>query len=192
MVVEKKNNNLSTLASSIAGLIGNSIGKFVCHPIDTIKAKIQVQQTTTSSRFGFVIKDVAMKTLAKEGWPGLYRGFGISLIGSVPASGLYFGSYEFFKQKTLKIKYLQERPFLTYLAGGMFAETVACIIFVPIDVIKERRQVQSDLKTFTYKSDIDAIRQISKVEGLRGLYKAYGATVISFGPFSALYFMFYE
>lgn len=74
----------------------------------------------------------------------------------------------------------------------MFAETIACMIFVPIDVIKERRQVQSDLKTFSYSSDIDAIRQISKVEGVRGMYKAYGATVFSFGPFSALYFMFYE
>jgi hypothetical protein len=29
-------------------------------------------------------------------------------------------------------------------------------------------------------------------EGIRGIYKAYGATVGSFGPFSALYFMFYE
>ena len=27
---------------------------------------------------------------------------------------------------------------------------------------------------------------------MRGIYKAYGATVMSFGPFSALYFMFYE
>ena len=27
---------------------------------------------------------------------------------------------------------------------------------------------------------------------MRGLYRAYGATVMSFGPFSALYFLFYE
>jgi hypothetical protein len=31
-----------------------------------------------------------------------------------------------------------------------------------------------------------------RTEGARGLYRAYGATVMSFGPFSALYFMFYE
>ena len=30
------------------------------------------------------------------------------------------------------------------------------------------------------------------MEGARGLYRAYGATVMSFGPFSALYFLFYE
>jgi hypothetical protein len=44
------------------------------------------------------------------------------------------------------------------MAGGMFAETVACSIFVPIDVIRERRQVQSNLKEFYYKNDFDAVR----------------------------------
>jgi len=40
----------------------------------------------------------------------------------------------------------------------MFAETVSCVIFVPIDVIRERRQVQSNIKTFYYKNDLDAMR----------------------------------
>ena len=74
----------------------------------------------------------------------------------------------------------------------MFAEAVACMVFVPVDVIKERRQVMTNLKAYEYKSDRDAIRQIMRHEGVRGLYKAYWATVMSFGPFSALYFMFYE
>ena len=74
----------------------------------------------------------------------------------------------------------------------MFAEAVACSIFVPVDVIKERRQVQANMGTFKYKNDLDAIRQILRSEGTRGLYRAYGATVMSFGPFSALYFLFYE
>ncbi len=63
---------------------------------------------------------------------------------------------------------------------------------MPVDVIKERRQVQSELKLYEYKSDSDAIRQVIKTEGMRGIYRAYGATVMSFGPFSAFYFMFYE
>ncbi len=44
-------------------------------------------------------------------------------------------------------------------------------MFVPIDVIKERLQVQSNLKTYQYKNTIDAIAKISKAEGLRGLYR---------------------
>ena len=85
--------------------------------------------------------NIANDTVAKEGVGGLYRGFAISIYGVIPASGLYFGSYEFFKKNTLEYQYLQEHPFLAYLAGGIFAEVVACALFVPIDVIKERRQV---------------------------------------------------
>ena len=40
----------------------------------------------------------------------------------------------------------------------MFAETAACILFIPVDVIKEMRQVQSNLGTYQYKGDIDAIK----------------------------------
>jgi len=73
----------------------------------------------------------------------------------------------------------------------MFAEAVACLIFVPVDVIKERRQVQTTMG-FKYTSDFDAIRYTLADEGVRGLYKAYGATLLSFGPFAALMFNFYE
>jgi hypothetical protein len=48
------------------------------------------------------------------------------------------------------------------------------------------------MRSYNYSSDYNAFREILKVEGIRGLYRAYGATVMSFGPFSALYFMFYE
>ena len=149
-------------------------------------------QTRASAPTGSVIKSIVQETVAKEGLGGLYRGFSISLWGSLPAAGLYFGSYEFCKSRVLERKFFQDHPFVAYLAGGMFAETVACILFVPVDVIKERRQVQSNMGTFKYRNDFDALRQILKTEGTRGLYRAYGATVMSFGPFSALYFLFYE
>ena len=48
-----------------------------------------------------MIRDLARKTVATEGLIGLYRGFGINFVGSIPAAGLYFGSYEFFKHRTL-------------------------------------------------------------------------------------------
>lgn len=44
---------------------------------------------------------IAKDTIRKEGLGGLYRGFAIHVTGSIPAAGLYFGSYEFFKSHTL-------------------------------------------------------------------------------------------
>ena len=150
----------SPLVSALGGIVGASAAKVFVHPIDTVKAKIQVQKSKES----LVIRDVIRQTMKNEGLSGLYRGFSVSLFGSIPAaglyfthliknthfSGLYFGSYEFFKKQTLQNQFFQSHPFLSYLAGGMFAETIACILFVPIDVIKERRQVQSSLKMYSY------------------------------------------
>jgi hypothetical protein len=76
----------------------------------------------------------------------------------------------------------------------------SCVVFVPVDVIKERLQVQrsslavssSQVAGAPYKGSVHALRTIFAEEGFRGVYKGYGATLMSFGPFSALYFLFYE
>lgn len=68
-------------------------------------------------------------------------------------------------------------------------------MFVPVDVVKERLQVQRKGVTdpsMNYKGSVDAVRTIMRNEGLRGIYKGYGATLLSFGPFSAFHFLFYE
>ena len=128
-----------TLASGFAGLLGSSVGKGLLHPVDTLKAKLQVVNKNTGPKIG--LGQMVKQTMSTEGLMGFYRGYGIHVLGSVPAGGLYFGSYEVFKNHTLENDFFKEHPFLAYLAGGMFAEIVACTIFVPVDVIKERRQV---------------------------------------------------
>ena len=75
------------------------------HPIDTIKAKIQVKRSILEPGNRSLILQMAKETVKMEGFGGLYRGFAISLYGSIPASGLYFGSYEFFKKSTLEYEY---------------------------------------------------------------------------------------
>lgn len=178
---------VTCLCSTIAG----AAARLLLHPMDTLKAKLQVQRASLKPEF-FSITDGVRFTLQHEGMRGFYRGITVSLTGSLPAVTLYFSGYELGKQILLSFPAVSASPFLAYLAGGLFAETVACVVFVPIDVIKERLQVQSNLKLYRYGGGVDAVRQIMKTEGLRGLYKAYGATVGSFGPFSALYFLFYE
>ena len=85
----------------------------------------------------------------------------------------------------------------------------SCVIFVPVDVIKERLQVQHiqhkemltatassplSSKVFTpYLNSWDACQHILRNEGwIKGIYRGYGITLFSFGPFSALYFLLYE
>ena len=178
----------------ISSLFCGSISKLITHPLDTIKAKIQVKNSSKIIK----IRDVYKNTISEEGIylnnlgiRGLYKGVPIHVIGAIPGCVLYFCSYEYFKKQILS-REVKISEFVIYFFGGMFAETISCLIFVPVDVIKERLQVQSNLKTFSYKNDIHAIGHIFSNEGFRGIYKAYGATVMSFGPLSAFYFTFYE
>ena len=134
---------------------------------------------------------------------GLYRGIGVSIVGSAPATCLYLTSYELSKDALQGVESFRDRPSLLYLSAGMMAEALSCVLWVPIDVIKERMQVQTQPLPGTsgalqqqqrlyYRNTIDALRTISRTERLGSLYKGYLATLFSFGPFSALYFMFYE
>lgn len=42
--------------------------------------------------------------------------------------------------------------------AGFMAEMIACLYFVPVDIIKERLMVQSDIKLYTYKNSYDAVK----------------------------------
>ena len=66
-------------------------------------------------------------------------------------------------------------------------------------MIKERLQVQSELNIYKYSGPRDAARKINLSEGITGLYRvhsswceAYGATLLFFGPFSAIFFASFE
>lgn len=139
-----------------------------------------------------------------EGTRGLYRGFLVTAAGSAPGTCLYLTSYEVWdrtidfgpelttilkqsKKYLMELNGCNEYLFLAHFGAGMMAETISCVFWVPIDVVKERLQVQS-----TYRNATDAFRHILQLEGIKGIYKGYGATLLSFGPFSAFYFLFYE
>ena len=104
---QKKHAN-PAVVSAIAGLAAASIGKSIMHPIDTIKAKLQVMSIPGHAKPSIeagpkqsIIMQLAGDTVKAEGVRGLYKGFGIHVLGSIPAGGLYFGSYELFKKLTL-------------------------------------------------------------------------------------------
>ena len=148
--------------------------------MDTIKARLQAEAAQSAS---------SRSTLSLK---SLYRGVGAALIGGVPATCIYLTSYEMSKGWLPSYPFFQQSPFCVYFASGMIAEALSCIVFVPTDVIKERLQVQGKTLSYGYRGSWDALQQIVRQEGLRGLFKGYGASLLSFGPFSALYFAIYE
>jgi hypothetical protein len=153
--------------------------------------------------------DTILQTYRREGFRALYGGFSAVIVGGTPGTVLYLTGYAFFRDSITssiskwnckngssnkQLSHGQE--FLVHFSSGMLAEAVTCIIYVPVDVVKERMQVQQrntdTINNTHYKGSWDALKSIAKTEGFRGIYKGYAATLASFGPFSAIYFMFYE
>ncbi len=103
------------LSSASAGVIG----RFFCHPIDTIKSKLQASDHFTN------IRDVVRTTMEKEGLVGFYRGMGAVLLGSAPGVCVYMSSYELSKETLTKSHpYWKTHSTYTYLISGMIAEAM--------------------------------------------------------------------
>lgn len=158
-------------SSAIAGVIT----RILLHPIDTCKVVIQTSSSPSTSL------GAATHIIKSEGFRGLYRGFAPALAGTVPGVSLYFISYE--ASKSVLDRYSSMNRHLASFTAGFLAEIVSCIFWVPSDVLKERAQAGRKYSSF---------RSLYAQHGVRGFYRGYGATLASFGPFSAFYFMFAE
>jgi len=69
--------------SFVSGLISGAINKFITHPIDTLKARIQINQLEYSSmqnihKSGII--DTGRYILKDEGIRGFYKGVGIACV----------------------------------------------------------------------------------------------------------------
>ncbi len=179
----------------ISGALTGSVVRTLLHPLDTVKTKMQVFKVQVSvdgspNRSGS-LSTVILDTLKKEGVRGFYRGLGVNLLGGAPAAGVYYYSYERFKEALLKLFDVEE-SLAVGLVSGVCAEVVSCVLWVPIEVVKERLQVMSTLNTYHYKGNRDAIQQILKTEGVRSMYRGYGATILAFGPFAGISLATYD
>ncbi|CAK9811671.1 S-adenosylmethionine mitochondrial carrier protein [Anthophora plagiata] len=167
------------------GLAGTSVD-LILFPLDTLKTRLQSKQ-------GFI---------KSGGFSNLYKGLLPVLIGSAPSASLFFVTYESIKTVTqcrIPERYhsflhmgsaslaemVNEKPCLLKLYKKnaisvkycMVQMKVACFMRVPIEVIKQRKQVL-----------ILDIRDIN----LRMLYCGYWSTILRDMPFSLIQFPIWE
>jgi hypothetical protein len=68
---------------------------------------------------------------------------------------VYLTSYDSCKNYLSSSKYFDNSSFGIYFLSGMFAEVMCSAFFVPVDVIKERLQVQVGATIKSNKSQYD-------------------------------------
>ncbi|KAK6914714.1 Mitochondrial substrate/solute carrier [Dillenia turbinata] len=163
------------------------------YPVVVLKTRQQVAQSQVSC-----IR-TAISIMSLEGIRGLYRGFGTSLMGTIPARALYMTALEVTKSNvgTGIVKLGVPEPTAAAVANaaaGLSAAMAAQLVWTPIDVVSQRLMVQgSNASTACkYLGGIDAFGKIIRTDGLRGLYRGFGISILTYAPSNAVWWASYS
>ncbi|KAK6928073.1 Mitochondrial substrate/solute carrier [Dillenia turbinata] len=163
------------------------------YPVSLVKTRLQVASRDTAERSAI---SVIRSTLKSDGIPGLYRGFGTVITGAIPARVFFLTALETTKVAALKMvePFRLSEPTEAAIANGvagMTASLCAQTVFVPIDVISQKMMVQGYSGYEKYNGGLDVARRIIKSDGIRGLYRGFGLSVITYSPSSAVWWASY-
>lgn len=168
----------------------------VCHPLDTIKVRMQLSRRATrpgGKRRGFI--QTGMDIARKETPLGLYKGLGAVLTGIVPKMAIRFTSYEWYKQLLAGPdgNITAKGNFLAGLAAGV---TEAVIVVTPMEVVKIRLQAQhhsmaDPLDIPKYRNAAHALYTVVREEGVGALWRGVSLTALRQGTNQAANFTAY-
>ncbi|KAM7511109.1 hypothetical protein LguiB_009984 [Lonicera macranthoides] len=170
--------NLSAFAHLTAGAVGGAASSIVRVPTEVVKQRMQTGQFASAPGAVRLI-------VAKEGFKGLFAGYGSFLLRDLPFDAIQFCIYE-----QLRIGYkLAARRDLNDPENaiiGAFAGAITGAITTPLDVIKTRLMVQGSANQ--YKGIFDCVGTIARDEGPTAFLKGIGPRVMWIGIGGSIFF----
>ncbi|KAK2713405.1 mitochondrial glutathione transporter SLC25A40-like [Artemia franciscana] len=133
--------------------------------------------------------DAFVKITRNEGVLSLWSGLSPTLVLALPATVIYFTTYEQLRVH-LNDKYGSYRSqpmWIPLLAGGL-ARTWAVTLVSPLELIRTKMQSQR----LSYLDVRIAVKDLVKVQGVKGLWLGLGPSLLRDVPFSAIYWLGYE
>ncbi|RMZ76844.1 hypothetical protein DV738_g4711, partial [Chaetothyriales sp. CBS 135597] len=186
----------TTLGSFIAGGIAACGAVTATHPFETVKVRLQLQgelqsRAVAEKKYRGVLHGVRV-IYHNEGLRGLYRGIGCAYVYQILLNGCRLGFYEPLRSHTTQLIFHDAS--VQSLGVNLFSGTVSGIMGAmagsPFFLVKTRLQAYSPtLSVGTqhhYKNALDGLTQIYRSEGVRGLYRGVGASMIRTGAGSSV------
>jgi len=184
---------------ALAGALAGAFTTGILHPIDTAKTLRQTNPEVFKSTMSCL-----KMIIRNQGFFALYAGIGPALLGAMPSSALYFGTYESVKQMLQEFcdchleavapfevfsKFCRARG-LRHSFSAACGNAASSIIFVPKEFLKQSMQAcQVETKICR---PLDILVDTVRTQGLGGLYTGYLATLSRNIPSAMLRFSIYE
>ncbi|KAM0004914.1 putative mitochondrial carrier domain superfamily [Helianthus debilis subsp. tardiflorus] len=146
------------------------------YPISVVKTRLQVATKDSVEKNAYAVIRGLLKT---EGIPGFYRGFATVITGAIPVRIVLLSALETTKAA------------IANGIAGLTSSLCAQFVFVPVDVISQRLMVQGYSGHASYNGGLDVARKVLKQDGIRGLYRGFGLSVMTYSPSSAVWWASY-
>ena len=163
----------------------------VVYPLDFARTRLAADVGSGGEREFNGLVDCLKKSAGKDGVKGLYRGFGISVIGIVAYRASYFGMFD-----TGKVMLFEDIKSANFFAMWGFAQCVtvsAGIVSYPLDTVRRRLMMTAGKtgKDKMYDGTMDCFKKIYNNEGGAAFFKGCLSNVIR-GTGGALVLVFYD
>lgn len=184
----------------VCGAASGAFTSFILTPIELVKCKMQVPETT--KQIGYFPQPgpfaLIREIFRQKGLFGFWRGHLGTFIRETGGSAAWFGSYEgvtrFFRERSLNFNPEQPRELPVYqqMLAGAAAGVSYNFMFYPADTIKSRMQTEESSHGDSHRSFASIGRSLYRQQGIRGFYQGCGITLARAGPSSAFIFTVYE
>ncbi|KAL8160493.1 hypothetical protein V2J09_002030 [Rumex salicifolius] len=176
--------NLSAVAHLTAGALGGLAASLIRVPTEAFNSCQVVKQRMQTGQFNSAPNAVRL-IVSREGFKGLYAGYGSFLLRDLPFDAIQFCIYE---QLRIGYKLAAKRDLSDpeNAVIGAFAGAMTGAITTPLDVIKTRLMVQGSANQ--YKGIFDCVSTIAREEGPSALLKGIGPRVLWIGIGGSIFF----
>ncbi|KAG5000964.1 hypothetical protein JHK87_022036 [Glycine soja] len=171
---------------AIAGAAAGIASTLVCHPLEVLKDRLTVSPETYPSL------GIAIRNIYKDGGVGaFYAGISPTLVGMLPYSTCFYFMYDTIKESYCRTKSKKSLSRPEMLLIGALAGFTASTISFPLEVARKRLMVGA-LQGKCPPNMAAALSEVIREEGLKGLYRGWGASCLKVMPSSGITWMFYE
>ena len=192
-------NDSNFIIDFLMGGVSAAVSKTAAAHIERVKLLIQnqdemIKQGRLDRKYSGIV-DCFKRTAADEGVMSLWRGNTANVIRYFPTQALNFA----FKDKFKKMfGFKKEEGYWTWFAGNLASGGMAgaTSLFFVYSLDYARTRLANDAKSASGEREfnglIDVYRKTLKTDGIAGLYRGFGPSVVGIIAYRGLYFGLYD
>ncbi|XP_055920469.1 mitochondrial thiamine pyrophosphate carrier-like [Eupeodes corollae] len=175
-----------------AGATSSIVTRFLVQPLEVLKIRFQLQVEPFEGHQASKYKSFMQACRLihhEEGITAFWKGHNAGQLLSIVYGVSQFWSYEQLELQFSQTPLLKDRPNATRFISGACSGAIATMVSMPFDVVRTRLVVQDT--GCGYRNATSAIPHILRQEGVRGLYRGLGPSLIQIVPLVGTNFAIY-